>query len=124
MAVHRGPLTVLTNKPLTPTLRILDMLGLTGFFAEIIGGDGPYPRKPDPTALRGLMSTASAQTTVVIGDSPADYKTAGAAGCLFAFARYGFGAGRFGTDPPATPYILDHARDLSSVLDRVRVAPG
>ena len=38
-AVHRGPLAVLTNKPLGPTIGLLESLHLRGFFSRIIGGD-------------------------------------------------------------------------------------
>lgn len=118
LAVQRGGLAVLTNKPLAPTLRILDALELRGFFESILAGDSVYPRKPDPAALLALMADASGHATIMIGDSPADSGTAGAAGCAFAFARYGFGAGKFGDAPPSTPYVLDHARELAAVLDR------
>ncbi len=121
LAVRRGPLAVLTNKPIAPTVRILDALGLRGFFSRIVGGDGPFPRKPDPAGLLTLMAEVSGHTAIVIGDSPADAKTADAASCAFAFARYGFGAAKFGDAPPETPYVLDHARELSSVLDRFAI---
>jgi phosphoglycolate phosphatase len=120
-AVARGPLAVLTNKPLAPTVRILDALSLRGFFTEIIGGDGPYPRKPDPAGLHALMTGTSGHPAILVGDSPADSKTAEAGDCAFAFARYGFGAGKFGDEPPVTPYVLDHARELSQVLDRFAI---
>jgi phosphoglycolate phosphatase len=122
LAVRRGPLAVLTNKPVAPTVRILDALGLRGFFNQVIGGDGLYPRKPDPAGLLALMATAARHAAILIGDSPADSKTAAAAGCAFAFARYGFGAGKFGDDPPVTPYVLGHARELSRVLDSFKPA--
>jgi phosphoglycolate phosphatase len=121
LAVRRGQLAVLTNKPMTPTVRILEALGLRGFFTQIVGGDGPYPRKPDPSGLRALIAEASGHAPILFGDSPADSGTAEAAGCAFAFARYGFGAGKFGGHPPSTPYVLDHARELPSVLDRFEI---
>jgi phosphoglycolate phosphatase-like HAD superfamily hydrolase len=60
----------------------------------------------------------------MVGDSPADARTAHAAPCAFAFARYGFGAARFGDTPPSTPYVLDHARELAGVLERARQEVG
>jgi phosphoglycolate phosphatase len=104
---------VLTNKPLGPSIGILESLGLRGFFTRIIGGDGPYPRKPDPAGLQSLMQGR----TIMIGDSPADANVAQAAGCAFGFARYGFGAAKFSV-APTTPYVLNHARELTAVLDR------
>lgn len=119
-AVRRGPLAVLTNKPLGPAIGLLEALGLRGFFSRIIGGDGEYGRKPDPAGLQALRALAPGEPAVLIGDSPADAQTAAAAQCPFVLARYGFGAVKFDAAPPATPFIVDHPRDLSAVLDLVR----
>lgn len=117
LTVHRGPLAVLTNKPLGPSVGILEALGLRGFFSRVIGGDSEHGRKPDPAGLLSLQSLAPGDALVMIGDSPADAQAAHAAGCPFVFARYGFGALRFGAVPPDTPYVLDHPRELAGLLD-------
>jgi phosphoglycolate phosphatase len=119
-AMHRGPLAVLTNKPLGPSSGLLEALGLRGFFSRIIGGDSEYGRKPDPAGLHALKALAPDDAIVMIGDSPADWKVAEAAGCPFVFARYGFGAAKFGDGPPATPFVVDHPRELSAVLGAIR----
>ncbi len=118
LASRRARFSVLTNKPERHTLRLLEHLRLHEFFDEVIGGDAEYPRKPDPAGLRALMSRAPGLPTLFVGDSPVDADTAEAAGCAFAFARYGFGAIRFGADLPSTSFVLDHPRDLAWVLDR------
>lgn len=120
LAVQRGPLAVLTNKPLGPSIGILESLGLRGYFSRIIGGDSEYGRKPDPAGLLALQALAPGDRLVMIGDSPADHKAAVNANCPFVFARYGFGAGKF-SEPPDTPYVIDHARELDRVLSRVRL---
>lgn len=119
LVVRRGPLAVLTNKPLGPSIGILEQLGLRGFFSRVIGGDSEYGRKPDPSGLRALQTLAPGDQLVMVGDSPADYKVAVNAGCPFVFARFGFGATKFGDHPPDTPYVIDHARELDRVLDRI-----
>ncbi|HYB93352.1 MAG TPA: HAD hydrolase-like protein [Vicinamibacterales bacterium] len=119
MAVRRGPLAVLTNKPLGPSIGILEALRLRGFFTRIIGGDGEYSRKPDPKGLLSLQPLCPGDQLVMVGDSPADWKTAAAAAVPFVFARYGFGASKFGASPPDTPYVIDHARELGRVLDAI-----
>jgi len=116
MAARRARLTVLTNKPIAPSMRILDALGLSRFFDAVIGGDGPEGRKPHPAGLRALAR--GSRNVLLVGDSPVDWQTAQAAGCSFAWARYGFGAVRFDGGPPDTPYVLDAPADLSAVLDR------
>lgn len=125
LASLRARLAVLTNKPLKPARRVLEGLGLAEFFHDVIGGDGPYPRKPDPAGLRALMTGCGLRPTLMLGDTPFDAATAAAAGCAFGWARYGFGRPRFSEDPPDTPYILDRPSDLAGVLDRFeRISTG
>jgi phosphoglycolate phosphatase len=89
------PLAVLTNKPIGPTQEILAGLDLAGFFtpSRVVGGDGPFPRKPDPAGLRHLASAAGRDIgeTVLVGDSVIDCRTARAAGARVCVAAYGFG---------------------------------
>lgn len=89
-----GVLAVLTNKPLRHSETILRALDLAPLFATVVGGDGPFARKPDPGSLQHLMTAHDAppRRTVLVGDSPIDAATARAAGTLFCLARYGFGA--------------------------------
>ena len=117
MASRHARLSVLTNKPLEPSRKILDALGLLTFFDAVIGGDSPLGRKPAPAGLRSL--TATATDVMLVGDSPIDWDTAVAAGCDFVWARYGFGAQRFDQEPD-TPFVIERPADLAAVLDRVR----
>jgi phosphoglycolate phosphatase len=119
LAVRRGPLAVLTNKPLGPSIGILEALRLRGFFTRVIGGDSDYGRKPDPSALLALQALAPGQRLVMVGDSPVDYKVAVNANCPFVFARFGFGATKFSDGPPDTPFAIDHPRELDAMLGRV-----
>ena len=118
LATRRGPLAVLTNKPLGPTIGILEALGLRGFFTRVIGGDSEYGRKPDPTGLLALQALAPGHQLVMIGDSPTDWKVAVNGNCPFVFARFGFGATKFDA-PPDTPLVVDHPRELDAVLSRL-----
>jgi phosphoglycolate phosphatase len=96
------PLAVLTNKPLASTRAILDGLGLAQFFPadRVVGGDGPFPRKPDPASLRHLASISGAaqDRTLMIGDSVIDWRTARSAGSPVCLVRYGFGFRDFPRD--------------------------
>ena len=86
---------LLTNKPIGSTRVILDRLDLARFFqpALVLGGDGPFARKPDPAGLQWLMQAAGAgpEHTILIGDSLIDCKTALAARTHIALPRYGLG---------------------------------
>jgi phosphoglycolate phosphatase len=118
LALRRGPLAVLTNKPLGPSIGILEALRLRGYFTRVIGGDSEYGRKPDPAGLLALQALAPGDTMVMIGDSPADWKVAVNAKCPFVFARFGFGAAKF-DQPPDTRFVIDHPRELDAVLSRL-----
>jgi phosphoglycolate phosphatase len=85
---------VLTNKPRRPSEEILVGLGMRDLFEVVIGGDGPYPKKPEPEALLELIEDTGAtrETTLMVGDSAIDHETAlrtGVRSCLCAFG-YGF----------------------------------
>lgn len=90
------PLAVLTNKPLAPSQRLIDAFGWADTFGRVIGGDGPFPRKPDPAGLRDLMAWADARPadTWLVGDSMVDVAAAQAAGVAMCVAAYGFGHAR------------------------------
>jgi phosphoglycolate phosphatase len=84
---------VITNKPDPYSTKLLQGLGVAGYFEAIIAGDGPYPKKPDPESLRALMERqqASPDDTVFIGDSGVDVETSRRAGVLSIAVRHGFG---------------------------------
>ena len=86
-------MAVLTNKPQRPTETILHGLGVHACFAHVIGGDTPFGRKPDPAGLRHIMSAAgaSADETILVGDSAIDLRTARAAAVPICLVTYGFG---------------------------------
>jgi len=117
---HR--LAVLTNKPTTPTVRILDGLGLAPFFDDVIGGDTTYGRKPDPAGLLELIARAgmTGAGTLLVGDSPVDLETARRAGAAICLARYGFGF-RFEQDGfRGDESFIDDAAGLLGVIESFR----
>ena len=91
----RTTLAVLTNKPLAATQAILAGLDLARFFADdaIVGGDGPFARKPEPEGLLHLASRfgAAPAATLLVGDSFVDWQAARNAGSAICLARDGFG---------------------------------
>lgn len=96
---QNGHLAVLTNKPLRATRDILGGLDLARYFSDeaVIGGDGPFPRKPDPAGLQHIQTEAQVTPaeTLFVGDSPIDWRTAKAASTSICIARYGFGFAAF-----------------------------
>jgi len=116
----RAALAVLTNKPRGATVRILAGLNLDGFFATdaVVGGDGPFPRKPDPAGLAHLCACAgvSANQTALVGDSAVDWRTARSAGTRICLASYGFGFRQFPrAELRGDELIIDQPTDLLDV---------
>jgi phosphoglycolate phosphatase len=100
-AAHReARLAVLTNKPTQATEAVLRGLDLRAFFDDVVGGDGEWPRKPDPAGLLRLMERAGASLTrtLLVGDSAIDHETAARAGVRCCLATYGFGYLSFPAD--------------------------
>ncbi|HZF36269.1 MAG TPA: phosphoglycolate phosphatase, partial [Candidatus Angelobacter sp.] len=85
-------LGVCTNKPYAPTMEILELLGLSGLFGAVTGGDSLPVRKPDPGHLLGTLNLlgAAAEHAVMIGDSANDVAVARAAGVPAVVVRYGY----------------------------------
>ena len=110
-------LAVLTNKPLASTRVILERLDLARFFPPslVLGGDGPFPRKPDAAGLNWLIEQTAedASRTIMVGDSLIDWRTARAAQTHIALARYGFGFEGFPAERIARgDFQLDSPRAL------------
>jgi phosphoglycolate phosphatase len=112
----RMPLAVLTNKPQAHTERVLRGLDLARFFQDVIGGDTPLGRKPDPAGLGELARRAGVAVadTVLIGDSPIDLETARRAGCPAVLVRYGFGYRE--TDLRPGERVVGSVDELATVL--------
>jgi phosphoglycolate phosphatase len=114
-------LAVLTNKPLALTRAILAGLDLARHFADdgILGGDGPFPRKPDPAGLQYLVASTGvdAASTLLVGDSAIDWRTARQAATAICLARYGFGFRNFPIDAlRGDERFIDRPIDLLSYL--------
>lgn len=84
-------LGVCTNKPIGPTRRILDELGLTHYFAAIIGGDSTPYKKPDPRHLAATLADMEVTTAIMVGDHPNDLAAAEGLGLPAVFVEWGYG---------------------------------
>jgi phosphoglycolate phosphatase len=120
-AREHARLAVLTNKPRRPSETILEALGLRDLFDEIVGGDGPLGRKPDPAGLHGLMRSAgaTADTTLMVGDSAIDHETALRASTRCCLTAYGYGYLMF---PPerltGREWVVNSTGELREVISR------
>jgi len=73
---------ILTNKPQDPTDLLVRHHGLRDWIGRSVGGDTDLGRKPDPSGLESLMAWAGTdrESTLLVGDGPADLAVARAAG--------------------------------------------
>jgi phosphoglycolate phosphatase len=112
-------MAVLTNKPSHASTRVLEGLGLDQYFQEVIGGDGEWPRKPDPTALLHLVDSygPNRENALMVGDSRIDLKTARNAGVACCLVRYGFGF--TGGDLDEDVLIADNPEAVADITRRL-----
>lgn len=113
-------MAVLTNKPLEPTRRLIAHFGWTGIFDRVVGGDGPFPRKPDPAGLRDVMASCGAapHQTLMVGDSMVDVDVGRQAGTHICVAAYGFGASRGDLALRGDELIAQTAADIQALARR------
>ena len=122
-----GRVAVLTNKPIAPTEAILKGLGIRAHVDFVIGGDGPLPRKPDPSSLRALIhqAGASAETSMLVGDSAIDHETAVRAGVRCCLVSFGFGYQTFPRERlREADRVAMNAGELRDVLTAFARSPG
>lgn len=79
-----------TNKPMAPTMALLNHLHLKPFFAAILGGDSLPVRKPNPEHLFATARMLSRPKAIFVGDSEVDAETATAAALPFLLFTEGY----------------------------------
>lgn len=78
-------MAVLTNKPLAPSFKLLQQMGIAGRFQFLLAGDAEVARKPDPEGLLTLVQQLSGEQdardrALMVGSSRIDLHTARNAG--------------------------------------------
>jgi len=119
-ARRHARVAVLTNKPLAPSEKVLAGLGMRDLFDDVIGSDGAYPRKPDPTGLLELMQRAGATParTLMVGDSRIDYETAKRAAAHCCLVSYGFSHHTLDDVPTQDAWVARDSSMLADVITR------
>jgi len=112
------PMAVLTNKPRNISVRILEELGLAGFFRAIYGGNSFATKKPDPLGARTALAelAVAASEAVMVGDSEVDVQTARNAGMISAIVNFGFG--KHDRDGYPADFYLDRMEELLPLFFR------
>ena len=111
------PMAVLTNKPVRFSERIIEGLGLSGYFRHVYGGNSFEKKKPDPVGVETLLRDCKAQPreAMVIGDSEIDIQTARNAGTWACGVTYGMGSHMLAEYPP--DLLLDSLAELPAHLN-------
>ena len=75
-------LGIVTSRTRESALRYMDMFGITSYFSDLVTCDDTTVHKPNPEPILLAMSKlgASAEESIMIGDSPFDIKCANNAG--------------------------------------------
>ncbi|HEX6493885.1 MAG TPA: HAD hydrolase-like protein, partial [Acidobacteriaceae bacterium] len=101
-ALPNARIAVLTNKPIRPSEEICAALGLSPHCFRIYGGNSFETKKPDPLGLETLMGEAgaTAEQTLMIGDSDVDVLTARNVGASVIGCRFGLAPHSLADAPP------------------------
>jgi phosphoglycolate phosphatase len=116
-ALEGVAMAVLTNKPVRFSQRIVEGLGLAGYFRFIYGGNSFETKKPDPAGMYKLLRDfqAEARQAMLVGDSEVDVQTARNAGTWACGVTYGLGSERLAACPP--DLLVDSLTELPGYLD-------
>jgi len=100
----RYTLGVLTNKSLEFSRKILQHLGVSAYFQEVVGGDSLPVKKPDPAGIFYLADKWGLDPRagmLMVGDHATDIEVGRRAGCRTVFIEGGIGVTR-GMQPDFT----------------------
>lgn len=108
---------VITNKPHDFSVKILEALGISQYFAAVAGGDSFAERKPSPVPL--LMTAAKfnvrPEECLMIGDSRVDIEAGKNAGIKTAGLAGGF-RGRAELEQAEADFLLESFPELPRIL--------
>lgn len=109
-------LAVLTNKPVKPSLAILQGLQVQNKFAVVYGGNSFEQKKPHAIGIEQiLLDTATArQRALMVGDSHIDVQTGRNAGVATCGVTYGLASDTLKDMEP--DFLIDDLRQLSRIV--------
>ena len=112
-------LAVVTNKPSSMTCRILEGLGLRGYFDVLLGGDDVDVMKPDPGSARLVFQKTGGrpETTLMVGDSGIDVRFARAVGMKCVIVGYGGISDAAEVKGAGADWVCETPADLCELLD-------
>jgi len=109
-------MAVLSNKREDLSRRLLEDLGMAGYFALIAGSDTVPEKKPSPEAVRFVLRTFACEPsrTLMVGDSTYDIEAARGAGVKVAAATWGF---RERETLREADYLIERMEDIFTIIE-------
>lgn len=106
---------VVTNKLHRLTVPILRGLGIEECFDAVLGGDSVGEKKPDPSALRQVLTSFSIEPAraLIVGDGDADIEAGRRAGVHTCGVTYGLGK-KEELVAAGPDYLIDDLRELAN----------
>lgn len=113
-------MALVTNKPDFAIAEILEHFELTRYFPVIVGGDSGVPHKPKPDMLFLALSKLGVEVddAVFVGDSPADARSAQAAGMKLVLIEGGYS--REPLDSLGADVVLHDLSELDTAIQGLR----
>ena len=113
------PMGLCTNKPLKLTEKLMSEIGLSDYFAAIVGGDSFEYRKPDPRHLTSTleMMSCAPDSAVMVGDSANDVMAAKAAGIPVVCVSFGYS--KVPVQDLNPDVVIDHYDDFLNALKKI-----
>ena len=110
------PMGVLTNKPHAAAAPIVEHY-FQGIFQTVQGAEEGFPTKPDPTLLYKMMDRIGAkkETTLFVGDSNVDIRTAKNGGLTSCGVLWGF-RDREELTGEGADFLAENAEELAAVI--------
>lgn len=108
-------LCCVTNKERKFAQPLLELAGISGYFAAVLCPERPEDRKPSPSLLHSACRQAEIEPLdmLLVGDSRADIQAAHAAGCRVVAVDYGYQI-----DPPLEELRPDAVvSDLKEIME-------
>ncbi|WP_299380772.1 HAD-IA family hydrolase [uncultured Kiloniella sp.] len=112
-------LLICTNKPIAPTIEIMNEFNLHNIFDKAVGGDSYSVKKPDPAHVLNLLneSGVSAAQAIMIGDGVNDVLVAKNAGIPSILFTHGYGTEAAKAQNPDV--IIDAFSELEDAINRL-----
>ena len=109
---------VISNKREALSKKVMNGLGLTGFFDVILGADSVSERKPSPAPIYEVLKRVGIpkESAVMIGDSDVDVQAGKAAGIKTIAVTYGYRDRDILKD---ADYLIDSFEELISLLPKI-----